>query len=199
VFILISYFYVGEGFFMYLAFFIALAAGEGFLRLAERDWSLPMLKNLTLIIIVCGVIFSTISYADRMIDAEPSPETLHSLELLEKASKAGEIVLTHPKYGYYIESVANRKVFADSLSTDNYDQNFLYKVVDSIFTSRSLEDTETLLRTYNIRFVWITPQMKQGLVWNKEEEGLLFLLEKSETFKKVYSTYDYDIWEVVPE
>ncbi|MFC1753092.1 hypothetical protein ACFL96_06815 [Thermoproteota archaeon] len=198
VLILVSYVYVGEGFFMYLSFFVAIAAGEGFRRLTESEWSFSMLKTLTIIVLICGIVFSTVSYTDRLMDSEPSPETLHSLELLEKSSKAGEIILTHPKYGYWVESVADRKVLADSLSTDNYEQKFLYKVADSIFTSRDLEETETLLRTYNIRYIWITPDMKQGLVWDKKDEGLLFLLEKSETFKKVYSTYGYETWEVLP-
>ncbi|MBU0461494.1 MAG: glucosyltransferase domain-containing protein [Nanoarchaeota archaeon] len=195
--ILLSYVYVGEGFFMYLAFFIAIAAAEGFIRMAESEWSLPMLKLLTVIILICGVIFSTVSYTSRLIEAEPSPETLHSLELLSKASKAGDIILTHPKYGYWIESVADRKVFADTLSTDNYNQQFVYKIEDAIFKSRDLDETETLLRNYNIRYIWITPEMKEGLVWTKKDEGLLFLLENSESFKKVYSTYGYDIWEVI--
>jgi len=58
--------------------------------------------------------------------------------------------------------------------------------------------TFTLLRSYNIRYIWITPEMRSGLVWNKDDEGLLFLLKNSETFKKVYSTYGYEIWEVLP-
>ncbi|MFQ5474392.1 MAG: hypothetical protein ACE5DM_01020, partial [Candidatus Nanoarchaeia archaeon] len=93
--IIASYVYVGEGFFMYLSFFVAIAAGDGLLLLVERKWHLHLLKGLTLIILVCGIIFSVVSYADRMIEADPHPETLHSLELLQKASKGGEIVLTH--------------------------------------------------------------------------------------------------------
>ena len=88
-------------------------------------------------------------------------------------------------------------MLADSLSTNSYDQNFLYKVEDSIFQSRDLFQTLSLLRKYSIDYIWITPEMKAGLVWNREGEGLLFLFENSETFKKVYSEEGYEIWKVL--
>jgi len=36
--------------------------------------------------------------------------------------------------------------------------------------------------------------MKSGLVWEKEEQGLLFLLQNRETFKNIYNSSEIEVW-----
>ena len=44
--------------------------------------------------------------------------------------------------------------------------------------------------------IWIDSQMKDGQVWTKEDEGLLFLFSNKETFRRVYNKEGIEIWEV---
>jgi len=67
----------------------------------------------------------------------------------------------------------------------------------NMFYSRNLEKTKKLFNIYNISHVLIDPQMKSGLVWNSEEEGLLFLFRNNETFKRVYSVSGIEVWAYV--
>ena len=64
-----------------------------------------------------------------------------------------------------------------------------------MFQSRNLKDTEALLNKYNIRYIFITQDMKEGLVWTDNNQGLLFLLKNGETFKKPYSSDKIEIWQ----
>ena len=64
----------------------------------------------------------------------------------------------------------------------------------TIFNSRNLKTTTQLLDKYNITYIWIDKKMKTGQVWEKENQGLLFLLKNSERFKSVYDLDEVEIW-----
>ena len=49
---------------------------------------------------------------------------------------------------------------------------------------------------FGIKDKIIIKDMKNGLVWNEKEEGLLFLLKDNETFKKIYNTHEITIYGV---
>ena len=59
---------------------------------------------------------------------------------------------------------------------------------DSIttFNSRNLKNTMTILDKYNVTYIWIDKKMKTGQVWEKENQGLLFLLKNTQLFLKYY-------------
>ena len=66
---------------------------------------------------------------------------------------------------------------------------------NTIFYSRSLEQTTSLLDKYNVKYIWIDKKMNSGLVWTKKDQGLLFLFRNKETFKNIYSYSEIEIWE----
>jgi hypothetical protein len=181
---------------IYLMFFVAVAAGLGFVRLYEAEWSIPFLKNLALLVIVCGLLFSTLSYVTRLSSMEPDKDIIEGVEWLGSNAFKDEFVLSHYDNGYLISAVARNPVLVDSLSSYGYDQKFLYKVQDSLFYSRNLKQTRQLLDAYRIKYIFITPDMASGLVWNKPDEGMLFLLSHSNVFNKVYNASGIEIYEV---
>ena len=66
-----------------------------------------------------------------------------------------------------------------------------------MFYTRDFEIAKSVIEKYNIKYVYITPDMKNGLVWNEPEEGLLFVLEFSgNNFKKVYNNNEVEVWRV---
>ena len=76
------------------------------------------------------------------------------------------IVLTYQGYGYLVEYFAQKKSFLDD-SSPNYEGYYSLKSVEQeIFSSRNLEETDSLLKSHNIKYLIITPEMKKGLVWN---------------------------------
>ena len=190
--IIISFYYTPLNTFLNLIF--ALLAGHGFLTFLNMRWKLNIIKTLTIVVLICGLIFSSISYINRTAAEPPNKDTIKSLEWFSKQPEG--ITLSHYKNGYWIETIANKPALLDqSLS---YIQDPLLKFNDSseIFYSRNLETTRNLLTKHNISYIWITKDMKQGEVWTKEEQGLLFLFRNNETFKNLYSSKHAEIWQV---
>jgi hypothetical protein len=192
-----SLFFVGNVSSMYLMFLVAIAAGIGFVKLYDLQWTVPVLKNLALLILICGLLFSTASYMKRMSSIPPDSNTIESLDWLGSNTFKDGFVLSHYDYGYLVSTVARNPVLADSLSISDYDQRFAYKVQDSMFYSRRLKDTKQLFENYNIQYVYVTPEMKSGLVWRKSNEGLLFLFTNNRTFSNIYKKDGFEIWEVI--
>lgn len=52
-----------------------------------------------------------------------------------------------------------------------------------IYYSRELDGTLNAARELGIKYILITKEMREGLVWKYDEEGLLFLLRNKEVFK----------------
>ncbi|VVB81872.1 Uncharacterised protein [uncultured archaeon] len=114
----------------------------------------------------------------------PTPEFFKALEF-----QPG-VVLSHENYGFWIES-AGHKAILDPI--DTYEDDREYDTAN-IFSSVEIEKAEVLLKKYNITQVIITPEMVHGLIWEREEEGLDFLVKNSETFKKMETGTSTGVW-----
>ena len=108
-----------------------------------------------------------------------------------------ETVFSHYKNGYLLEYISGLPVILDEnfVITDNVNER--YNDTQTIFYSRDLEHTKALLDKYNVGYIWIDESMKSGLVWNKKDQGLLFLFRNEETFKNTYSFEGAEIWKYV--
>lgn len=166
----------------YLLFVSAFFAGHGFYWLYKRGWQLDLVKQLTLILIVCGLVFSGVSYATRLSSAMPDSSLAASLGWLKENSSSSSVVLSHETNRYFVGYFANRS-FTVANST--------------VFYSRNLEATRHALDRYSVGYIFITPEMKQGLVWSRKDEGLLFLFRNQEMFQKVYDKEGIEIWRVL--
>ena len=192
---LLSLFYVNYVS-LYLNFVLAVLAGYSFVAITVMKWEIKSIKNLTILLIICGLTFSTVSYLNRISNMQPDEEVIKSLEWLRHYSEPNEIVFSHYSKGFWISSVAERPVITDKML--EYYPNAKERFNDSleIFYSRNLKNTKTLLNKYDISYIWIDNEMKQGLVWEKEQQGLLFLFRNNETFKNIYNNQGIEIWEI---
>ena len=181
---------------IYLNFVFAIAAGFAFVSVIKMDYSLAIIKKLTTALLLFGLLFSTISYTARISNLLPDNSIIDSLEWIKANSKPGEVIFSHYTKGNWIQSIAQRPVLLNSNLI--YIENVKTKLNDSdtIFYSRTLKKTDSLLNEYNISYIWLDSGMKKGLVWTEEDEGLLFLFSNKEKFKNVYSKEGIEIWEV---
>ncbi len=179
---------------IYLNFFISVFAGISIHRLIKRKWMLYLIKELTILAIFCGLLFSATSYMSRLATTNPSKDVVESLAWLNVNSKRNEVVLSHFSKGYWIEFLAGRKVLLDK--EVSYTPNALDRYEDSshLFASRNLRETKRVLDQYNITYIWIDDDMKDGLVWSKPNEGLLALLQNNQTFRNIYYEKEIGIW-----
>jgi len=193
--LLIGSYNIGGSINIYLNFVMGLFAGLSLYGLIKRKWDLNLVKYLTIFVIVCGIIFSVISFVNVFIRSGPETNMIGALYFLERQEPG--VVLSHYSNGFFIETIANKETVMDSLldSTRNANQRY----VDSkfIFLTRSLQDTKRMLKSYNVAYIFIDKSMKSGLVWEKEEQGLLFLFRNNETFKNIYRAKNAEVWEVI--
>jgi hypothetical protein len=70
--------------------------------------------------------------------------------------------------------------------------------LNTLFYSRILVDTQKIFKKYDIKYIYIDDSMKNGKVWSREDQGLLFLLKNSEIFKNIYNSQNIEVWEYRP-
>ena len=169
----------------------------GIAYLLKSNWESKLIKELTLIMLLLGLIFSSASFLNSYKNAQPSEEIIDSLKFLKENSEEQDVVLSHFSNGIWINSIASRKNVIDSKTLFAPKINERNQDVNAIFQSRNLEKTNGLLEKYKINYIYITPEMKKGLVWNSEEQGLLFVLKFTpQDFEKIYKTQGIEIWRV---
>ena len=126
---------------------------------------------------------------------DPDLGTTSSLEWLQ--SQNFGVVFSHYEKGFWIEGIANKSVVMDGLFDYSPDVEQRYNDSMTLFNSRNLKNTMTILDKYNVTYIWIDNKMKTGQVWEKENQGLLFLLKNSEKFKRVYYLNKIEIWKYI--
>jgi MFS family permease len=182
---------------VYLNLFFSALSAIAFTKLLNMKWELTFIRKMSIILIICGLLFSTVSYTKNLVSLAPDKGMVNSLYWLNNYSRKRGVVLSHYSYGFFIQYFSNKKPLLDNYPYYSGNVAELYNISGEIFYSRNLEKTRDLLRNHDISFIWIDEKMKQGLVWTKEKEGLLFLFRNNETFKKIYHDLGIEIWKVL--
>lgn len=176
---------------IYFNFLVAFFGGVGLYKISRTKWNINLIKDLILIVFVCGILFSAVSYGKILSLSGPDNNIKDSMEWLSE--KKERVVFSHYSYGFIIRELANQNVIMDSMSryADNYEE--LLNDSNMLLYSRNLEGTEKILKKHNIYYILIDKRMRE-MIWEGEEDGLLFLLKNPETFENVYSEKGVDIW-----
>jgi hypothetical protein len=186
-----------KDFVLYLNILASVLAASAFLRLIRIKWEIRLVKNITLLVIVCGILFNTVSHIAFAVRSVPDQSTMDALKWLGDNRQEGtSFVLSDYSNGFWIEYWSHLPAFMDS-SKYVIGSAQRYNVSDTIFHSYDLKKTRSLLVTNNIHYIYIDGVMKDGKIWKKPDEGLLLLLENNESFKNIYTDADKEIWEVL--
>jgi hypothetical protein len=179
---------------VYSNFIVSILGGLALASLIKMKWKLKVIRNFSIILLFCGLIFSSVSYTVRIADQQPNAELMEALEWIRQNSNEGDVVFSHYTNGFWIQFQAQRPVVLDSLS--DYSLEFEQRLSDSdeIFSSWNLESTKKQLSKYDVDFILITNDMYEGIVWDEPEEELAYLLRNSETFKKEYGNSYAGVW-----
>lgn len=179
---------------IYLNFVLAILAGQGLFWLWKRKWKFNLIKNLSLLILVFGILFSTFSYVNQMASESPTAIARDSLLSLKNQSREDEIIFSHPEKSFWIMYWAERPVYLNYFSDDFQEKNNMSKTA---FYSRDVETTLDWFETNNVTYIWIDREMRQGQVWETDEQGLLFLF-RGERFKNIYNSEEgIEVWKFI--
>ncbi len=186
----LSFIYLGQYSNIFLNFILCYFAAIALNELIKYDWNLEIVRDLTLIVLICGLLFTTISYTNRLSQSLPNQEIKSAIFEIEKRTSVDSIILSDVESGLWVQYFAERKTIND-LYTLNPDTEIL-------FLSRDFSKVSELLDKNDIDYIYISSRMKQKL-WTSDEEGLLFLLPFQGKFKKIYVTNEFGIWQVIQE
>ncbi len=139
-------------------------------------------------LIVCGFLFSFILYLNLAVNGQPDSEMERSLRLIGTQTEG--TVLSHYKYGQWIEYYSGFDSFITNEAIDGHN------ITDRVFNTRSIVRAQDLLTKNQVSYLFITSEMRDGLVWEKEDPGLLFLLRNEEAFTNIYNKSGYEVWVV---
>ncbi len=195
-FVLLLFFSLYDKFF--LVFFDLVAAyfaGFAILKIMHGNWESGILKNYVTLLLFCGLVFSCGSYLNKSYKAGAIYEERISIDWVKtNLNLDGNLFLSHYDFGYLISS-SGAVTFTDK---DYYlNSKEKWKIIESndIFMSRDLRKVNSFLKKNDIRYIWINRAMKNNLIWTKSDEGMLFILKNSASFRKRYDYLGVEIWE----
>ena len=176
---------------IYLNIFISITAAIGFLKLTKREWRIISLRNITLFLLILGVVYSGTAIVAKNATAMPDSETMYALTWLEQKSEPDSIILSQQIYSNIIQEATKRRVITNDKKLPKISND-----IEKLYQTRRIDVAVSLIEKYDIDYIVIFEEMKRGLVWNKEDQGLLFLLESRENFKKVFENNKVTVWEI---
>jgi hypothetical protein len=165
---------------------VVTVAGIGLARLRKRRWTFPLVQTLTLLLFLCGILFTAVTLLAQLVHAPPNAGLASGFAELRFTLPPGT-VLSHPSYGPWLTYWSGHPLAV--IPDDD---------LQAIWSSRNLKETTVLLKHYDISSIVVTSEMKNGLVWSGDEDGLLFLLTRSTTFKSVENASTVEAWAFVP-
>ena len=164
----------------YLMFSIAVFSAAAIFRFIEGSWEFGQIRNVLLVVILCGFMFSFVSYASSISARSYDQDLLDSLRWLKSASSGA--VLTAPKYSYLVQSVAEKPVFLTPTSNT------------TILFERNSKRLLNVLNPSKVKYIVIDDQMRNGLIWKRDDEGLLFALRDQNYFKLIHVKGKTQVW-----
>lgn len=191
----VMFFFYGNTVGFYLVFFLAYYAGKGLSKLRKMHWQFDFLKNLTLLVVICGLLFSSIAYINIVATMGSTNNMNQGLSLLQEYALSDDKIVSHHTNGFIIEHQTKRRTLLDGAFYTFDDLDPLFEAHYSIFYPKDTRSLQQVLEKHNIRFIVVDKAMKEDL-WNNKKQGLLLLLENNKLFKKIYTYGDIGIWEV---
>lgn len=176
----------------YTAIILSIFAAYAILELLKSEWKSYTLKFLTILALSCGLLFSTVSYVDRITHFTPSQGFAEGLEFLRNENIT-TTVFSHYTRGSYLSYTGKR----------NYmDDNFLYapnvfgreRDMHRLFKSKDINEAVAMINKYGIQYIWLDTELREELYGNTEKEFLFLLRYSPQSFKKVFYNADVEIY-----
>ncbi len=172
----------------YLTLLAAVTGIVGLKSIFNRPWTFPTLKKFTLFLLVLGILFSTISYLDRLAVIGPHAAEKNTLLWVNRNTPEESVILALPEESNYVRYFAQRTPFCCGGGTSG--QREKQAVLNKMLSSVYIHELFPLLEEHQINLIYITPEWRRML---PAGQGFLFLL-KNERFKLLYAEEGYEVW-----
>ena len=180
---------------VFIDLMLAYYAGSALFLLWRSAWESETLKYYVLILVICGLIFSSGSYIRSLSQAPPTYGETKSMQWL--SAREGK-VLSYYRYGHFIRTLSGNEVYTDPTYYETSRDKTKIRQSQEIFQSRSYENITQFFIRNNITYLWVNPQMTEGLIWQDEDQGMRLIMHNSREFSRPYNYLGVEIWKFSP-
>ena len=196
---IITIFFAGSLFYSSTRIFmlpvIAFFSGRAISDMVKKHWNISLLKEVTLLLIVCSILFSAVVFI-KSEASSISPENVNAIKYLS-ATDPNDVILSSENNGFLIQEIAKRKTYLDSFSYKYKDYEYRENISKGIFYTRNLKELEAVFNKSGINHILIDKNMYAGQIWNSPDEGVLFIFKNSNSFVKLFDNQDDQIYRFV--
>ncbi len=179
---------------LFVNFILVILASYGVIYFIDMEWKSTTFRSVTILVIICGLLFSNLSFLNNITEIEPSPNYIGAVNFLND-SAFKNVIFSEYNRGVYINLAGNKNV-ADS--------NFLgvlnvaERLSDSnlLLHTNKMSEARKIINKYNIKRIWMDKEMKSRLYINDESELLFLLKYATNDFYKEYENDEVEIWGV---
>ncbi len=171
---------------IYLLIPICAFAANGFIFLSEREWKSQFIRDLTLLILITGLVVSGITYVKQAGNALPDEQMYDSLITLKNYAKSSEKVFSYYDRSEWIKSVSG-------MDTINDFENQNEQQTQDILLSRNFNKVIEYFKTNDIIYIWIDRDLRERF-WADRDSGLIFFLQNKQYFEKIYESDSVELW-----
>ena len=201
--IFVSVYYVA-----FLNIVVSALCGATVCFVISRKWEILTVKVTTFFIIALLMVYSSAQFFYLLSISPPSEDVLRELNSMAEKGFEFSTLATHPLYETFVKQSSGEKCEVDTFydlepsqylsrdfkeilsvwnSTNRFDQERIQAIRELLY-SRSIDKTLEAGKFLNITHIFITDEMKSGLMWDKKEEGLLFVIRNKDVFERVWET-----------
>ena len=171
---------------IFLSFFVVALAVVGSELILSYRWSSSYLKFWSILLVMCGLFFTLLSFTTSFVSSEPSFTTYKGMLYLQSVEPG--VVFALPEYKDFIFYSGHTPL--SSLSRDEY--NF---IAYRLWYGTQFSEVRDLLYEKQIDYIWINDHTRRVL-WHDDLAGLQFHLAHSSLFTLAYEKHDLHIWRV---
>ncbi len=182
---------INKEFLFFFSLILIFLGVIGVVKLLERNWASSIIRNLTLGILIIGLLFPLISTPLRIASSQPENSLIDSLDFLK--GREDGVVLSANENGYWIKSFSGKEAFVDEFKVKVKPE--LNEKALKFFRERNLEKLSEGFGNEGIRYVFLDSKTKQ--LFRTEDEGILLLLKHTDNFRKIYDEEGIEIWEFI--
>lgn len=165
---------------------ILLFSAFGFIKLFERRWNLETIKKFSTLVVILGLLFSTLTYLNRVTEISPTQPEVETLTWIKENIPNENKVFSSSQNSYYLTYFSEKQpLFPFHQPTPKTTD-----LTKAILTSSYTTDTFPLLEQNHLSVIYLSPQMKQEPA---VQQGLALVL-KNERFKMVHSSQQAEVW-----
>lgn len=169
----------------YFSLFLSLLMSVCFFELLRIKWESKLARDFILLIIICGLLFSGLSYVNRISKSKPDDNIFNALSRLPEDS----VVFSDIEYGNWIQYSGKKAVWHSMMSKKEL--STLRKDFSVLLESEDHAETINLLERYKVDYILVDQELREK--W--QESGLLYLLRyNSEDFRFLFDENGVEVW-----